>query len=245
MSMHDGFNCLSDPDASVYPSIEYYDITETLISNEHLHTVVAKFPNLIKIGIYGGLGGDITILKSLSKLSKLLVYFSRGLKWNDLALVLSHIGGNLTELTIKGYCHFIMRQTHMDFLFNHCFNLEYLRIDCDRDYGQQSMVIQPFPKLKSLTYCLHVDRDHDRVILGFDQLLNLEELMVTNRELKIEVMESLCFDRIKYPNLKSICLRFPPLRTHIDRLKKTIRDNNLDLKLYHCHYLSEHSRYLI
>lgn len=222
-----GFDCLTHEDASVYPSIQYFELEYDYISNELLRSMVSKFPNLTMTSVSGKLLGDINVLQNLQKLSRLDLAEVSGLTWDNIQSFLRDVGTKMIELSLPidpGAA--IVVQNDLNFIFNHCGNLESLTFAHRGDIEVDKLTVPPFSKLKTLRcYCL---RDsHRPTSLEFGRMLKLESIWITGFYLSTEKLESMILNHSYFPNLKSISISGFRNRNDSQHLRQVVRDNNI------------------
>lgn len=225
-----GFDCFSTLDPSAYPSIESFSVVIDLISDEHLRVIVEKFPNLTSLKLGGHVAGDLSVLKSLSKLSKLELGLRSHWTWDDLQSRLICVGDKVNKLSICSTSIGDAMQNELNFIFEVCENLEYLEFSCLVDAHHQTIRIPPF---KNLTNLLFNNRGKCQPIVEFGKMLKVKEITVRNCETTLETVTSLILGNVEYPNLKFLSLadsRFHNINGR-NSIEKMVQDNNINLEI--------------
>lgn len=235
-----GFDCFSEPDLSVYPSISHFSMESVSSSRKQLLSIVEKFPNLILIEFSGDIEGDLRILRCMNKLSHLHLGKLHDIDWDNLKQLLGFIGANIVDLRTFNndvpYGNTLPShevQNYLNFVFNACGNIESLTFEFEPEYLREKLVIPPFKKLKFLECCAEMGNEYDQreIDLEFRQMLNLETLIINGFVLAPKTMESMIFDNSMFPNLKEFHILEFVDSDVIERIRLIAKENNLDVRI--------------
>lgn len=130
--------------------VQWTEFPQTICNRSgHLLHVVVKFPNSrsIKLG-KNWTELDLSIIKSLRKLSKIEFHRDSRSEWAEFESLLEY-GSQIERLEVE-HDIFYTTQQSLDSIFRLWKNLEVMTFDCQSNSQESKLVVPPFDKLEKM-----------------------------------------------------------------------------------------------